>query len=37
VKDVSGQRGDRILQLLDELHDKTDAASQESAGDVPKR
>ena len=37
VKDVSGQRGDRILQLLDELHDKTDAASQGSAGDVSKR
>jgi len=37
VKDVSGQRGDRILQLLDELHDKTDAASQGSADDLPKR
>ena len=24
VKDVSGPRGDRILQLLDELQDKTD-------------
>ena len=37
VKDVSGQRGDRILQLLDELHDKTDVASQRSADDVSKR
>ena len=37
VKDVSGQRGDRILQLLDELHDKTDVASQGSADDVSKR
>jgi ribosome-binding factor A len=25
VKDVSGQRADRVLQLLDELHVKTDA------------
>lgn len=33
VKDVSGPRGDRVLQLLDELHEKTDAASEES-GDV---
>lgn len=37
VKDVSGQRGDRILQLLNELHDKTDVASQGSADDVSKR
>ena len=28
VKDVSGPRGDRILQLLDELHDKTDTLSE---------
>jgi ribosome-binding factor A len=30
VKDVSGQRADRVLQLLDELHVKTDAE-----GDTP--
>jgi len=30
VKDVSGPRGDRVLQLLEELHDKTDADSQDS-------
>ena len=28
VKDVSGPRGDRILQLLDELQDKTDTQSE---------
>jgi len=28
VKDVSGPRGDRILQLLDELQDKTDTLSE---------
>jgi len=28
VKDVSGPRGDRILRLLDELHDKTDTLSE---------
>lgn len=28
VKDVSGPRGDRVLQLLDELHDKTDTLSE---------
>jgi ribosome-binding factor A len=29
VKDVSGPRGDRVLQLLDELQEKTDAAPDE--------
>jgi len=28
VKDVSGPRGDRILQLLDELQDRTDTLSE---------
>jgi ribosome-binding factor A len=30
VKDVSGPRGDRVLQLLDELHVKTDSESEPS-------
>jgi len=32
VKDVSGPRGDRVLQLLDELHDKTDTLSENRDG-----
>ena len=29
VKDVSGPRGDRVLQLLDEIQERTDASSEE--------
>jgi len=29
VKDLSGPRGDRVLQLLDEIHEKTDAEPEE--------
>ena len=29
VKDLSGPRGDRVLQLLDEIQEKTDAAPEE--------
>ena len=29
VKDLSGPRGDRVLQLLDEIHEKTDVAPEE--------
>ena len=29
AKDVSGPRGDRVLKLLDDLHDKTDGQSSE--------
>jgi ribosome-binding factor A len=35
AKDVSGPRGDRVLKLLDELHDKTETAggsSEEKTG-----
>ena len=32
VKDVSGPRGDRVLQLLGELHDKTDTLSENRDG-----
>lgn len=28
VKDISGPRGDRVLQLLDEIHVKTDAEGE---------
>ena len=31
MKDVSGPRGDRVLQLLDEIHEKTDAERREEA------
>ena len=39
VKDVSGPRGDRVLQLLDEIHDKAEAAGEASPddGDSPQR
>ena len=33
VKDVSGPRGDRILQLLDEIHVKADEAGDASPDD----
>jgi hypothetical protein len=31
VKDVSGPRGDRVLQLLDEIHEKADVEPEEPA------
>jgi ribosome-binding factor A len=29
MKDLSGPRGDRVLQLLDEIHEKTDDEPEE--------
>jgi ribosome-binding factor A len=31
LKDVSGPRGDRVLQLLDEIHEKTDVPEDHSS------
>jgi len=37
IKDVSGPRGDRVLQLLDEIHVKADEALQESGDSSQQR